>query len=162
MNVTGQLAVTQAMLPSLRRARGRIVIVSTIGIRFTPPFAGPLDATKAALAALGEALRQELAPWRVRVVLVEPPSINSGAADKVSRDAAAAMAAAAPQGRVLYEDTFAKMLASCSAVNGTAARPTWRRPPHSLADSHPAPKCVPDGQGFPAAGYPQRAAHPHP
>ena len=111
VNVTGQLAVTQAMLPSLRRARGRIVIVSTIGIRFTPPFAGPLDATKAALAALGEALRQELAPWRVRVVLVEPASINSGAADKVSRDAAAAMAAAAPQGRVLYEDTFAKMLA---------------------------------------------------
>lgn len=111
VNVTGQLAVTQAMLPSLRRARGRIVIVSTIGIRFTPPFAGPLDATKAALAALGDALRQELAPWRVRVVLIEPASINSGAADKVSRDAAAAMATAAPQGRVLYEDTFAKMLA---------------------------------------------------
>ena len=83
VNVTGQLAVTQAMLPSLRRARGRIVMVSTIGVRFTPPFAGPLDATKAALAALGDALRQELAPWGVRVVLIEPASINSGAADKV-------------------------------------------------------------------------------
>ena len=111
VNVTGQLAVTQALLPSLRRARGRIVMVSTIGVRFTPPFAGPLDATKAALAALGDALRQELAPWGIRVILIEPASINSGAADKVSRDAAAAMAAAAPQGRVLYEDTFAKMLA---------------------------------------------------
>ena len=110
VNVTGQLAVTQAMLPSLRRARGRIVMVSTIGVRFTPPFAGPLDATKAALAALGDALRQELAPWGVRVVLIEPASINSGAADKVSRDAAAAMAAAGPQGRALYEETFTKML----------------------------------------------------
>ena len=110
VNVTGQLAVTQAFLPSLRRARGRIVMVSTIGVRFTPPFAGPLDATKAALAALGDALRQELAPWGVRVVLIEPASINSGAAGKVSRDAAAAMAAAGPQGRALYEDTFAKML----------------------------------------------------
>ena len=108
--MTGQLAVTQAFLPSLRRARGRIVMVSTIGVRFTPPFAGPLDATKAALAALGDALRQELAPWGVRVVLIEPASINSGAAGKVSRDAAAAMAAAGPQGRALYEDTFAKML----------------------------------------------------
>ena len=108
--MTGQLAVTQAFLPSLRRARGRIVMVSTIGVRFTPPFAGPLDATKAALAALGDALRQELAPWGVRVVLIEPASINSGAADKVSRDAAAAMAAAGPQGRALYEDTFGKML----------------------------------------------------
>ena len=63
VNVTGQLAVTQAMLPALRRARGRIVMVSTIGVRFSPPFAGPLDAAKAALTALGEALRQELAPW---------------------------------------------------------------------------------------------------
>ena len=63
VNVTGQLAVTQAMLPALRRARGRIVMVSTIGVRFSPPFAGPLDTAKAALTALGEALRQELAPW---------------------------------------------------------------------------------------------------
>lgn len=110
VNVTGQLAVTQAFLPSLRRARGRIVMVSTIGVRFTPPFAGPLDATKAALAALGDALRQELAPWGVRVVLIEPASINSGAADKVSHDAAAAMAAAGPHGRALYEETFTKML----------------------------------------------------
>jgi NAD(P)-dependent dehydrogenase (short-subunit alcohol dehydrogenase family) len=110
VNVTGQLAVTQAMLPALRRARGRVVMVSTIGVRFSPPFAGPLDAAKAALTALGEALRQELAPWGVRVVLVEPATINSGAADKVTRDAAAAMAAAGPEGRALYADTFMAML----------------------------------------------------
>ena len=110
VNVTGQLAVTQAMLPALRRARGRIVMVSTIGVRFSPPFAGPLDAAKAALTALGEALRQELAPWGIRVVLVEPATINSGAADKVTRDAAAAMAAADPGARALYEGAFGEML----------------------------------------------------
>jgi NAD(P)-dependent dehydrogenase (short-subunit alcohol dehydrogenase family) len=110
VNVTGQLAVTQALLPALRQARGRIVMVSTIGVRFTPPFAGPLDAAKAALTALGDTLRQELAPWGVRVVLVEPASINSGAADKVTRDAAAALDAAGPQGRALYEDAFTNML----------------------------------------------------
>ena len=43
-------------------------------------------------------------------MLIEPASINSGAADKVSRDAAAAMAAAGPHGRALYEETFTKML----------------------------------------------------
>lgn len=111
VNVTGQLAITQALLPLLRRAQGRIVIISTIGVRFSPPFAGPLDASKAAVTALADALRQELAPWRVRVVVIEPASINSSAADKVTRDAAAAMAAAPAQGRILYEDTFAKMLA---------------------------------------------------
>jgi NAD(P)-dependent dehydrogenase (short-subunit alcohol dehydrogenase family) len=110
VNVTGQLAVTQAMLPSLRRARGRIVMVSTIGVRFSPPFAGPLDAAKAALTALGDTLRQELAPWGVRVVLVEPASINSSAADKVTHDAAAAMEAAGPEGRALYEEVFTRML----------------------------------------------------
>jgi NAD(P)-dependent dehydrogenase (short-subunit alcohol dehydrogenase family) len=111
INVVGQLAVTQALLPSLRRARGRIAIVSTIGVRFNPPFGGALDATKAALTALADALRQELAPWGMRVLLIEPASINSGAAAKVARDAAAVMAAASPQGRALYEGTFAKMIA---------------------------------------------------
>jgi len=38
VNVTGQLAVTQAFLPLLRRAQGRIVMVGSIGARFTPPF----------------------------------------------------------------------------------------------------------------------------
>jgi NAD(P)-dependent dehydrogenase (short-subunit alcohol dehydrogenase family) len=110
VNVTGQLAVTQAMLPALRRAAGRIVMVSTIGVRFSPPFAGPLDAAKAGLTALGDALRQELAPWGIRVIVVEPATINSGAADKVTRDAAAAMATATPEGRALYADAFTAML----------------------------------------------------
>jgi NAD(P)-dependent dehydrogenase (short-subunit alcohol dehydrogenase family) len=98
------------ILPLLRRARGRIVFISSIGVRFTPPFAGPLDATKSALAALADSLRQELAPWNIKVVLIEPASINSGVADKVTRDAAAAMATAPPESRALYADTFGHML----------------------------------------------------
>ena len=129
VNVTGQLAVTQAMLPALRRARGRIVMVSTIGVRFSPPFAGPLDAAKAALTALGEALRQELAPWGVRVVLVEPATINSGAADKVTRDAAAAMAAADPGRAPCTRAPSGGCSRSWSAGRRTAARPTWPPPP---------------------------------
>jgi NAD(P)-dependent dehydrogenase (short-subunit alcohol dehydrogenase family) len=111
INVVGQLAVTQAVLPLLRRARGRIVFVSTIGVHFRPPFAGALDAAKAAAATLADALRQELAPWGVTVVLVEPASINSAAADKVARDADAILRGAPPASRALYEDTFTKMLA---------------------------------------------------
>jgi NAD(P)-dependent dehydrogenase (short-subunit alcohol dehydrogenase family) len=110
VNVTGQLAVTQVFLPSLRRARGRIVFVGTIGVHFRPPFAGALDAAKAAVTTLADALRQELTPWGVRVVLVEPASINSAAADKVTRDAAALLAATPPASRALYEDAFTSML----------------------------------------------------
>jgi NAD(P)-dependent dehydrogenase (short-subunit alcohol dehydrogenase family) len=111
INVVGQLAVTQAFLPLLRLARGRVVMISTIGVRFRPPFAGALDATKAALAELAHAFRQELAPWGVRVILVEPASIASPAADKVAKDAAATLAAAEPERRALYEDVFTKMVA---------------------------------------------------
>jgi NAD(P)-dependent dehydrogenase (short-subunit alcohol dehydrogenase family) len=99
------------------------VVVSTIGVRFNPPFAGPLDAAKAALTALADSLRQELAPWGIRVILVEPASINSGAADKVSRDAAAAMAGASPQGRDLYEATFTSMLAVMARREGNGSSP---------------------------------------
>jgi NAD(P)-dependent dehydrogenase (short-subunit alcohol dehydrogenase family) len=123
VNVTGQLAVTQAMLPLLRPAAGRIVVVSTIGVRFSPPFAGPLDAAKAALTALADSLRQELAPWGIRVILVEPASINSGAAGKVSRDAATALAAAVPEGRALYEATFTRMLTVMARREGNGSPP---------------------------------------
>jgi NAD(P)-dependent dehydrogenase (short-subunit alcohol dehydrogenase family) len=123
VNVTGQLAVTQAMLPLLRRAAGRIVIVGTIGVRFNPPFAGSLDASKAAVTALADSLRQELAPWDIRVVLIEPATINSGAADKVSRDAEAAMAAASPEDRALYQTTFTEMLKVMNRREGNGSPP---------------------------------------
>jgi NAD(P)-dependent dehydrogenase (short-subunit alcohol dehydrogenase family) len=123
VNVTGQLAVTPAMLPLLRLAAGRIVIVGTIDVRFNPPFAGALDASKAALTALADSLRQELAPWDIRVVLIEPATINSGAADKVSREAEAAMAAASPEGRALYQTTFSAMLKVMNRREGNGSPP---------------------------------------
>jgi NAD(P)-dependent dehydrogenase (short-subunit alcohol dehydrogenase family) len=49
----------QAFLPLLRRARGRIVMIGSIGVRCTPPFSGPIVIPKAALTALTHALRQE-------------------------------------------------------------------------------------------------------
>ena len=54
VNVTAQLAVTQAFLPMLRQARGRIVMIGSIGTRSTPPFVGPLAASKSALATMGQ------------------------------------------------------------------------------------------------------------
>lgn len=75
VNVTGQLAVTQAFMPLLRQARGRIVMMSSIGGRISTPMQGPYHASKFALEALSDALRLELSPWGIRVVLVEPGTI---------------------------------------------------------------------------------------
>jgi NAD(P)-dependent dehydrogenase (short-subunit alcohol dehydrogenase family) len=77
VNVFAQVAVTQAMLPALRRARGRIVFVSSIGGRVTLGFTAPYAASKHAIEALGDALRVELHSSKVKVALVEPGSVET-------------------------------------------------------------------------------------
>ena len=123
INVTGQLAVTQAFLPLLRRARGRIVMIGSIGTRFTPPFIGPLAASKSTLATLTTALRQELAPWDIRVVLVEPGSIRSEAAGKLDADARQVMSQATSAGRALYQDAFLRLVAFFSGLHHKGSPP---------------------------------------
>jgi NAD(P)-dependent dehydrogenase (short-subunit alcohol dehydrogenase family) len=75
VNVVGQVAATQAFLPLLRRARGRIVFMGSIGGRFTTPFLAPYCASKYALESIADALRIELQPWGIHVSLLEPGSI---------------------------------------------------------------------------------------
>jgi NAD(P)-dependent dehydrogenase (short-subunit alcohol dehydrogenase family) len=76
-NVIGQVAVTQATLPLIRRGGGRVVLMSSIGGRVASQFAGAYYASKHALEAVGEALRQELDPDGIPVVLIEPSIIST-------------------------------------------------------------------------------------
>lgn len=75
VNVVGQLAVTQAFLPALRAARGRIVIVGSIAGQSALPFLGAYAMSKHALEAMADALRVELAPDGIHVSIVEPGTI---------------------------------------------------------------------------------------
>ena len=72
VNVVGQVAVTQAVLPLLRASRGRIVNVTSIGGLIAGQMLGPYNASKFALEAVTHVLRQELAPWGIEVVAIEP------------------------------------------------------------------------------------------
>jgi NAD(P)-dependent dehydrogenase (short-subunit alcohol dehydrogenase family) len=72
VNVIGALAITQAVLPLLRRSLGRIVNVGSISGRTPLPIIGPYSASKAALDSLTSSLRMELAPFDVLVSYVEP------------------------------------------------------------------------------------------
>jgi NAD(P)-dependent dehydrogenase (short-subunit alcohol dehydrogenase family) len=82
VNVIGQVAVTQAMLPLLRRGHGRIVFTSSDNGRWAPPFLGPYAASKFALEAIGDALRVELRQSKIPVSIVEPGSVKTSIWDK--------------------------------------------------------------------------------
>ena len=110
VNVFGQVDVTQEFLLLLRRANGPLVVIGSIGDRFTPPFGGPLAASKAAIASMTDAFRQELAPWGIRVVLVEPSSIHTDAVDKLERDGIEAANEFPPDGRELYQESYLSMV----------------------------------------------------
>lgn len=75
VNVVGQLAVTQALLPALRAAGGRVVIVGSIAGRSALPFLGAYAISKFALEAMADSLRLEVAPDGIEVALVEPGTI---------------------------------------------------------------------------------------
>lgn len=75
VNVLGQIAVTQALLPALRAAHGRIVFMSSVGGRVAMAFTAPYAASKHAIEAFGDALRVELATSGVQVALIEPGSV---------------------------------------------------------------------------------------
>ncbi len=75
VNLIGQVAVTQAMLSQIRQARGRIILISSIGGRIAFPLTGAYHAAKFGLEAVGDSLRQELRRWNIAVSIVEPGSI---------------------------------------------------------------------------------------
>lgn len=72
VNLVGQVAVTQAFLPLIRKGRGRIVNVGSIGGRMALPLHGAYSASKFGMEAVSDALRLELRQWRIPVSLVDP------------------------------------------------------------------------------------------
>ncbi len=72
-NFFGTLRVTRAVLPAMRaQGSGVVVNISSLAAVVTPPFGGMYSATKRALEAVSEAMHFELAPFGVRVHLIEP------------------------------------------------------------------------------------------
>jgi NAD(P)-dependent dehydrogenase (short-subunit alcohol dehydrogenase family) len=74
----GAVATTQAVLPAMRERRsGTIVQITSVGGVVTAPGFGPYCAVKHALEALSEALAAEVAPFGVRVLIVEPGAFRT-------------------------------------------------------------------------------------
>ena len=85
VNVFGAMRLVRAVAPIMRRQKaGRIINISSITGRLVTPVNGTYAATKFGLEALSDALRLELEPFGIQVVLVEPGSIHTGFADRAA------------------------------------------------------------------------------
>lgn len=78
VNLFGQVAVTQAVLPQIRTGGGRIVFISSTGGRAPVPMEGAYCASKFAVEAVADVLRVELRPWHIDVSVVEPGPTDTG------------------------------------------------------------------------------------
>ncbi|RMI41123.1 SDR family NAD(P)-dependent oxidoreductase [Streptomyces triticirhizae] len=121
INVVGQIAVTQALLPALRLAGGRVVNVGAITARVSVPFFGPVAASKAALALLNDALRMELRYQGVRVSLVEPGALETAIFDKADQAAAEAGWRGGPEAESCYRQALADGRAAAAKQSRTPA-----------------------------------------
>jgi NAD(P)-dependent dehydrogenase (short-subunit alcohol dehydrogenase family) len=118
VNVVGQVAMTQAVLPMLRAARGRVVNVGAVSARMSGPSFGPIAASKAALASVTEALRTEMRPLGVKVSVIEPGLLDTGIFDKSGASRRATGWRGDADAQRLYEGVTAKM-----AEFGARAKP---------------------------------------
>jgi NAD(P)-dependent dehydrogenase (short-subunit alcohol dehydrogenase family) len=82
VNLIGQVAVTQAFLPFLRQAKGRVINMGSIAGRIASPIRGPYSMSKFGLEAFSDSLRRELHPWGIDVSIVEPGAIATPIWDK--------------------------------------------------------------------------------
>ncbi len=127
VNLMGPVALTQTMLPLLRRARGRVVNVSSIGGRVVNPLGGSYCATKFGLEAVSDALRQELRPWGMHVSLIEPGAIKTPIFDKGFAHSREMLARMPEHARELYARQIAAMEAAA------AQQGAGRIPPEHVA-----------------------------
>lgn len=139
VNVFGQLAVTQALLPALLSSRGRIVNIGSIGGRYASPFLGPYNASKFAVRAWSDSLRVELAPHGVHVALVEPGSIDTPLWGKGFSHADAEVERLTDEQRARYERQIggARKVAEFAAAHGIPPDKVAKVVEHALSSARP-------------------------
>jgi NAD(P)-dependent dehydrogenase (short-subunit alcohol dehydrogenase family) len=123
VNVTGPLALTRAVLPRLRRARGRVVFISSINGRVSFPFTGIYNASKYAVEAVADCLRVELGPFGVQVALIEPGVVDTDPWREMDQLLDELEDGLGPEHRTLYRQHFAGERQLVAKIRADAAPP---------------------------------------
>jgi NAD(P)-dependent dehydrogenase (short-subunit alcohol dehydrogenase family) len=123
VNLIGQVAVTQAFLPALRRARGRVVNISSIGGRVALPLLGAYAMSKFGLEAFSDSLRRELRPQGVDVIAIEPGGIKTPIWKKGNELAEDLVKQMPPEGERLYGGMIAAVRSETGKIEQVRGLP---------------------------------------
>jgi NAD(P)-dependent dehydrogenase (short-subunit alcohol dehydrogenase family) len=127
VNVVAPIAVSQAFLPAIRRAHGRLVYIGSSSGYLSMPLVGPYSASKFALEALADAQRIELAPFGLHVSLVQPGAIATPIFDKSNAHADAMLEKLPPETERYYGPLIAAIR------KGVADQVRRAKPPETVA-----------------------------
>jgi len=147
VNVFGALSVINAFLPALRKARGRIVQISTWTASLPLPFNGPSGASKAAMEVFATVYRAELKPFGIDVVVAAAGNMRTGGPAKTATALARMAERMTPRERELYGrafDTFTEKLNSMQG-SGLASVEAAARV-IEVAEQNPAPRLAAVGR----------------
>jgi NAD(P)-dependent dehydrogenase (short-subunit alcohol dehydrogenase family) len=133
-NFFGAWRVCRAVLPHLRRqGAGYLVIVGSLAGQISIPFQAAYSASKFALEGLAEALRLEVKPWGVHVVLIQPGDFHTGFTDNRIKTAASG-------NNPDYAALFARALAVMEKDERRGPSPEKLAPLLERIITHPAPR----------------------
>ncbi|MUG96481.1 SDR family NAD(P)-dependent oxidoreductase [Scytonema sp. UIC 10036] len=125
INVIGQIAVTQAFLPMLRKTKSRIINISAICGRFALPYRALLSTSKIALEAITDSLRMELRSSGIEVLSILPEGIiTPEQADKVEADGKKVLANMSPEMKAIYGKNFQVCIEESVQGNRTTGLPS--------------------------------------
>lgn len=139
INAFGQLAAIQAFSRLLRKERGRVVNITSVGVNVAIPFGGLLNASKSAFAKLSDTLRLEMHPFGVRVSAIEPGSIATPAVDKTLGDIEQVIRKLPPEAQAQYGSMIRNMGRRGYAMekSGSAPDVVAAAVHHALTSSRP-------------------------
>jgi NAD(P)-dependent dehydrogenase (short-subunit alcohol dehydrogenase family) len=146
VNVFGALSVMNAFLPALRKARGRIVQVSTWTASVPLPFNGPSGASKAAMEVFAAVYRAELKSFGVDVVVAAAGNMRTGGPAKTAAALARVADEMTAEQRGLYGQSFNTFATTLNGMQSSGLDSALAaRRVIELAEQMPAPSRAPVG-----------------
>jgi len=144
VNFIGQVAVTQAFLPLLRRSRGRVVNIGSVGGEVALPFLSPYAASKHAMEGFSDSLRREVESLGVHVSVVRPGAIQSSIWERGNAAADEVLASVPPEALEVYGDAVrgARAAANKRAQQAIPAQEVADVVEHALTSDKPKTRYV--------------------